>query len=151
TAIRGFSDLLLFDHPNGKFGPLNEQQIEFLQNIERLSIQVWQIIEGIHDYAFVENGHLLVNSTVFSLQEEAKGTIASIQFEINKRSQILNVRIPDNLPPVEGSAWWLRRAMHHIFKNACYYTLNGGTIDINIEHLPVPNGYSDTDVIHVAT
>ena len=127
TSIKGYADLIR----QGAVGPVNEQQVNFLNtihnNVERMS----KLVSDLSDISRIETGRLKLemdNVTIDTLVEE---TIRSLQPRFDEKNQKLEVKLAKNLPQVYADPDRLGQILTNLVSNANKYTPADGKIRIN--------------------
>jgi len=126
TSITGFSQLIKLA------GPLNQQQLEFVQRIQNTSESMWKLVENMLELTKTDLGAeykcepvdivLLISETVDEFQPHAQTNKQTLTFE--KAETSLAVR---------GDAVKLRQVLRNLIENAIKYTPAQGTITICLE------------------
>lgn len=128
NSIIGFSDLLL----NRSYGDLNEDQIEFLNDIQSSSEHLLDLINDLLDISKIEGGNLEIHKERINLHE----LIKEIQNQIKPLSNNKNLAISFegfnsgqiiNADPVR-----LKEIFYNLLTNAIKYT-NSGEVKIKMK------------------
>jgi signal transduction histidine kinase len=129
TSIRGFTDLLA----KGVIGPVNETQTNFLStirsNVERMAV----LVSDLADVSRIEAGRLRLDYTAVSVAGIVEEVVRSTRAQIEEKSQILTLQIPENLPPIWGDRTRLIQILTNLVSNAYKYTPPSGQIFISAE------------------
>ena len=124
TSIKGYTDLL----SQGVVGPVNGQQIEFLNiirnNVDRMST----LVSNLSDISKLESGRLQLDPVFFPLSEQVDRIHDDLQTLIGNKSQRLMVEVDPNLPPVCADAKRVTQVISILLDNAHRYTPTGGKI-----------------------
>jgi PAS domain S-box-containing protein len=127
-AIGGTTEGLL----RGWFGPLNEEQREFLGTIKENAMRQGDLFSNIFD-VYALNGKLV------QLQEERvhiEGLIHEVAHEFAARYQAravdLALDMPEGLPAVSADRRRLRQVLVALFENAWKYTLPSGQVVVRV-------------------
>jgi len=144
TSIRGYADMLL----KGMFGPLPEQQAQFVEtihnNVERMQI----LVSDLQDVSRIETGMLQMAMKPSALAYALENALQATQGQIEARSQQLTVEMPDDLPLVHADPSRLTQILINLLSNAYKYTPEGGDIRVQVS---LQDGYvhcavSDTGI-----
>jgi PAS domain S-box-containing protein len=126
TSIKGYVDILLM----GAAGPLNNQQVHFLEIVKNNSERLAILVNDLLDISRIESGRLNLALQPFDiapLAHEVTTDLARRSQEDNKPMQI-ETDIPRKLPRVLGDPDQVRRIFENLLENAYYYTAEGGRI-----------------------
>jgi len=126
TSIRGYTDLML----KGIVGPINEQQLNFLNviknNVERMSA----LISDLSDVNYLETGRMKLNQKLIFLDEHIQEALVNFKPKITEKEQTLEVDIPEQTRPVYADPARLVQVVSTLTSNAWKYTPKGGKITI---------------------
>lgn len=126
TSIKGYTDLLR----QGAVGPVNEQQLNFLNvirnNVERMSA----LVSDLSDISRIETGRLKLDCSLISVQEHLDETICNLGPKLEEKGQTLKLEIPQDLPKVYADPNRLMQVLTNLLSNAWKYTPPGGEIQI---------------------
>lgn len=124
TSIKGYTDLLR----QGTVGPVNEQQLNFLNvirnNVERMSA----LVSDLSDISRIETGRLKLECSLISLQEHLDETICNLGPKLEEKGQALKLELPPDLPRVYADPNRLVQVLTNLLSNAWKYTSAGGEI-----------------------
>ena len=116
----------------GIFGSINERQLKTLQTIEKSSTHLLELINDILDVAKIESGHVNLDLAVTNIQSLCTSSLAFVkQQALTKRIQLIP-RIPKYLPKIRLDERRIRQALINLLNNAVKFTLEGGTITLEI-------------------
>lgn len=126
TSIRGYTDLLR----QGTIGPVNEQQLNFLNviknNVERMSA----LIADLSDINYLETGRMKLNQKLVYLEEPLEEALNTFKDRLAEKEQVLEVDIPEQTLPVYADPARLTQVISTLVSNAWKYTPKGGKITI---------------------
>jgi signal transduction histidine kinase len=129
TSITGYTDLLVGE----SVGVLGEMQRKFLQrikaNIERMNVMLNDLI-GV---TAIDAGQLEIRPSIVNMTEVIEDTIIGARAQLEENEITLNMRIPDDLPPVEADPDSVRQIMSNLLGNAIKSTPAGGAIEISTQ------------------
>jgi signal transduction histidine kinase len=124
TSIRGYTDLLR----QGITGPVNEQQLNFLNviknNIERMSA----LISDLSDINYIDSGRMKLNQKLVFLDEYVEEALNSFKPRLAEKEQTLEVQLPEQSRPVYADPNRLVQVLSTLVSNAHKYTPQGGKI-----------------------
>ena len=126
NAILGFSQVL---HEE-MFGPVNEKQAEYLEDILASGQHLLSLINDVLDLAKVEAGQVELTSGPFSLREALEqGAVV-----MRERASVDGVRIDVMADPgadvVDGDARRIQQVIFNLLSNAVKFTPPGGAVDV---------------------
>lgn len=126
TSIKGYTDLIR----QGIVGPVNEQQLSFLNvirnNVERMST----LISDLSDISRIERGKLSLELAPLSLDGYVEETISSLRHRVEEKKQTLISEVPNNLPLINADPNRLVQVLTNLVSNAWKYTPEGGKITV---------------------
>lgn len=124
TTIRGYVSLL------PRVGPLNEQQQEFVQRVERSMSSIVELIGDLLDIGKIEAG-VDWELTPVPLHRVVSRAAEQLRSEAQAHRHTLTVDAPDG-PSVLGHARRLEQVVTNLVGNAIKYTPDGGRIDVHV-------------------
>ena len=132
TSIRGYADLLA----KGAVGPINEHQAQFLEviraNVERMA----RLVADLSDISRIEAGQLALDFRKVNFREVVDEVVGSFRQQMEAKSQVLEIHLPEDLPPVWGDRVRLAQVLANLVSNAHKYTPEHGRIEIWVQHAP---------------
>lgn len=130
TAIKGYADLMAGE----MVGPLNSQQHDFLQVIQRNLSRMSSLIRDLSEINRLESGKMQFENEPFGLDEVVEDVMATIQEAVNGRSQTLAANIAPTLPLIFADPRRAGQILANLVSNAHKYTPEGGSITIQASH-----------------
>ncbi len=124
NSIIGFSEVLV----DGLNGTLNDDQKEFIQDIQDSGKHLLNLITDLLDFSKIEAGHMLLDPVAFDvlgLFDELRGSIAPLT---EKKSQQLLFQAEPELPLVRADRLRLKQVFINLLGNANKFTPPGGCI-----------------------
>ena len=126
NGIIGFSEFLV----DGKPGPLNPKQKEYLQDILNSGRHLLELINDVLDLAKVEAGKIELIPESFPLRK-AVGEVCAVAGPIAQKKQLLvSVTIAPELVEVTLDQMRFRQVVYNLLSNALKFTDNGGRVEI---------------------
>jgi two-component system phosphate regulon sensor histidine kinase PhoR len=126
TTIKGYSQLLK------SAGPLNENQIDFIQRIQNAAEHMRELVENVLDLAKMDLGAekkhevldlaLIVHELADEFRPQAEG-----------KGQTLRLEDTGSSSKVMGDALKIRQALRNLIGNAIKYTPEGGDVSLALE------------------
>lgn len=126
TAIKGYTDLLR----QGAVGPINEQQLSFLDTIRNNVDRMSALLSDLADISQIETGRLRVEIGQVLLQTSLDAVLKNLQPMLHSKQQKVEISRIDQLPPVSADANRLLQVLTHLLRNASMYTADGGRISV---------------------
>jgi two-component system CheB/CheR fusion protein len=127
NAIIGFSEVL-YDQ---KFGPLNETQRDYLNDVLESSKHLLSLINDILDLAKVESGKMELALSNFSLKELLAHSLVFIKEKAFKHNIELSLGIAEEVGYIRADERKVKQILFNLLSNADKFTLDGGKIGIN--------------------
>ncbi len=124
NSIIGFSKVLAKE----TFGPLNERQKKYAQNIFTSGQYLLSLISDVLDLARVEFGKMLIETSPFSVKsflDEAPLLIRSL--DLNEKIQFV-MELAEDLGELKGDQGKLKQVLYNLLSNAVKFTPVGGKI-----------------------
>ena len=129
TSIKGYADLLR----QGVVGPLNEQQLNFIDvissNVERMSA----LVSDLSDITRIQDGRLKIDPGVLSLSHCVDEALLKLRPKINAKNQVLEIDIPGNISPAFADQSRVVQVLANLISNAWKFTPPGGRIRIHAQ------------------
>lgn len=127
TSIKGYGDLMR----QGLVGPVNEQQVQFLEiirnNVDRMSTLVSDISDG----SKLETGRLKLDLAEVDPAECACGAADGIRGAAEAKGQTLELNLEAGLPALQTDRMRLTQILGKLLDNAHKYTPSGGHIRLD--------------------
>jgi two-component system CheB/CheR fusion protein len=124
NSINGFSEVL-YDET---FGPLNEKQKKYVNNVLTSGKHLLLLINQILDMAKVEAGKMklaLSRLPLKSLLHEISLLVADM---VSKKKLHMLIEIAEDLPDIEADELKVKEVIYNLLSNAVKFTPEGGTI-----------------------
>ena len=128
NAIIGFSNLLKDTH-------LEEEQLDYVSNINIASHNLLGIINDILDISKIESGHIAIESISFNIKDLLNNAKAILGHKASEKGLLLNIIIDQNIPTfVVGDPTRLNQILINLTNNAIKFT-EKGSVRILVELL----------------
>lgn len=131
NSIIGFSDMLLTQN----FGPLNEKQLRYVNNISVSGNHLLKLINDVLDISKVEAGKMELRVEKLSIS----GSVSEVKtlltpLATNKNIQILNM-VDEKLENIDADRTKFKQILYNLMDNAIKFTPEGGyvTVDARIK------------------
>jgi signal transduction histidine kinase len=126
-AIGGTTEGLL----RGWFGPLNDEQREFLGTIKENVIRQGDLLSNIFDVYALSANMIPLNQERIHIEGLIHEVAHEFAARLSARTVTLVINIPENLPALIGDRRRLRQILVALFENACKYTLPDGHVEVS--------------------
>ena len=124
NAIIGFSQVLR----QRLFGPINEKQEEYLDDILSSGNHLLSLINDVLDLSKVEAGQVELEVGSFSLREALERGVVMVREPASKRGVAVALELAPDVDLVEGDERRLRQVVFNLLSNAVKFTPEGGSI-----------------------
>jgi signal transduction histidine kinase len=128
-AIGGTTEGLL----RGWFGPITDEQREFLGTIKENATRQGDLFSNIFDVYALKANLIQLNEE----QLHIEGLIHEVAHEFAARYQARSIglvlEVPEDLPAVNADRRRLRQVLVAMFENACKYSLNAGQVTVRVQ------------------
>jgi signal transduction histidine kinase len=124
NAIIGFSQVLR----QGLFGPVNEKQEEYLDDILTSGHHLLSLINDVLDLSKVEAGQVELDVASFSLREVLERGVVMVREPASKRGVALALELAPDVDLVDGDERRLRQVVYNLLSNAVKFTPRGGSV-----------------------
>jgi signal transduction histidine kinase len=126
NAIIGFSQVLR----QRLFGPINEKQEEYLDDILSSGNHLLSLINDVLDLSKVEAGQVALEVAPFSLREALERGVVMVREPASRRGVAVALEHAPDVDLVEGDERRLRQVVFNLLSNAVKFTPKGGSIVI---------------------
>ena len=127
NAIVGFSQVLR----QKLFGPVNEKQEEYLDDILTSSDHLLALINDILDLSKVEAGQVELERGLFSLREALERGVVMVRERATKNGVRLSLELDPQIDLVEGDERRILQVVFNLLSNAVKFTPQGGHVDVS--------------------
>ncbi len=129
NGIVGFTELL-------RDTELNEEQMEFVEIIEKSSENLLEIINNILDLSKIESNKLEIEDIVFNPIEEFESAVEVYAVRASEKNIDLGCFIDPRLEaPLKGDPTKLKEVIINLLSNAVKFTSSGGSINVDIREV----------------
>jgi signal transduction histidine kinase len=126
NGIIGFSEFLV----DGKPGPVNTKQKEYLEDILNSGRHLLQLINDVLDLAKVEAGKIEFHPDLFAIGK-AIGEVCAVAGPIAHKKQIhIGVSVAPELVEVTLDEMRFKQVVYNLLSNALKFTDSGGRVEI---------------------
>ena len=127
NAIVGFSQVL----KQKLFGPVNQKQDEYLDDILSSADHLLALINDILDLSKVEAGQVELEPGLFSLREALERGVVMVRERASKNGVQLELSLDPSVDLVEGDERRIRQVVFNLLSNAVKFTPSGGHVDVS--------------------
>jgi signal transduction histidine kinase/CheY-like chemotaxis protein len=125
NGVLGFANLLLDT-------PLNNEQREFAQTVQRSSDALLTVINDVLDYSKIEAGRMSIEQIDMNLQSVCDGVRAILQSAALERGVSMRIDYDDRLPKyIKGDPARIRQVLLNLAGNAVKFT-ESGSVSIGV-------------------
>jgi len=121
NAIIGFTDLLL----EGVYGELNEEQIEFMNDIKGSAEHQFEMIKRILDISKIESGQVSLNIRRFSLNSTIEQITSNLKPLYSNKNLKLKVKGLDQEVFIAADPIRFKEILLNLISNAIKFTIDG--------------------------
>ncbi len=127
NSVIGFSEVLLDE----LFGPINEQQKEYTENILYSGKHLLSLINDILDLAKVESGKMELELDTFSLRETLGASLMMFKEKAQKAQVELNLELATEADvEITADQRKLKQIVFNLLSNAIKFTQAGGNVNV---------------------
>ena len=126
TSIKGYTSLVRA----GKLGPVNKEQGERLEKINRHTDFLTNLISELLDIARIESGRVGMTIRPVDLARLLESVVDLLGPQLKEKNLNVALRIPEKLPPVQADENQIQRVFTNLLSNAIRFTPEKGTISI---------------------
>lgn len=127
NAIAGYAELIEL----GIHGPINAQQLDAVQRLQRSQRHLLGLINGMLNYARVEAGGVLFDVTVVPLDEVVPACAMLMATQADVKQQQMMFSGGANRVSVQGDRERIEQVLLNLLSNAVKFTERGGSISVS--------------------
>jgi two-component system CheB/CheR fusion protein len=124
NSINGFSEVL-YDET---FGPLNEKQKKYVNNVLTSGKHLLLLINQILDMAKVESGKMKLSLSKLPMKNLLNEISLLVADLVSKNRLQMQLEIADDLPDIEADELKVKEIIYNLISNAVKFTPGGGKI-----------------------
>lgn len=129
NAIIGFSELL----EQEVFGPLNERQQDYVQNVLTSGRHLLNLVNDILDLSKIQAGRMTLSREWVELVPIAEAVVHVVGGLAQKRDLSLSVTVPEDLPQIYADPVRIKQVLYNLLSNAIKFTPEGGKVRLVAE------------------
>ena len=126
NAIIGFSQALRVR----MFGPLNDKQEEYLDDILASAAHLLSLINDVLDLSKVEAGQVELDVAPFSLRDALESGVVMVREQATTNGVHVGLSADPDVDVVEGDERRIRQVIFNLLSNAVKFTSAGGAVDV---------------------
>jgi signal transduction histidine kinase/HAMP domain-containing protein len=126
NAIIGFSEVLL----KRMFGPLNEKQEDYLQDVLSSGRHLLSLINDILDLSKVEAGRMELELGRFDLPQALQDTLILVRERATRHGIALDLHVDPELGAFVGDERKIKQVLLNLVSNAVKFTPEGGSVEV---------------------
>jgi signal transduction histidine kinase len=126
NAIIGFSEVLL----KRMFGPLNEKQEDYLQDVLSSGRHLLSLINDILDLSKVEAGRMELELGRFDLPQALQDTLILVRERATRHGIALDLHVDPDLGAFVGDERKIKQVLLNLVSNAVKFTPEGGSVEV---------------------
>jgi CheY-like chemotaxis protein len=144
NAIIGFSEVLREE----MFGPLNERQADYLNDILTSGRHLLSLINDILDLSKIEAGKMELELSTFSLPAVLEGGLTMIRERATGHGIGLRLDVAPDVGEISGDERKVKQVVFNLLSNAVKFTPDGGRIGLSarLSNGEVEVAVSDTGI-----
>ena len=127
NAIIGFSEVLREE----MFGPVNEKQAEYLDDIISSGNHLLSLINDVLDLSKVEAGQVELEVGPFSLREALERGVVMVRERATEEGVQVELSAGPEVDVVEGDERRIKQVIFNLLSNAVKFTPTGGEVDVS--------------------
>jgi two-component system CheB/CheR fusion protein len=131
NSINGFSEVL-FDET---FGPLNEKQKQYVNNVLTSGKHLLLLINQILDMAKVEAGKMKLTLTSISMKTLLNDISLLVADMVAKKKIVIELDIAENMPNIQADDLKVKEIIYNLLSNAVKFTPEGGKIGMRAKQV----------------
>ncbi len=128
NTIIGFGELL----DQNVFGPLNEQQADYVKNILSASDDLKNLISDVLDLAVIESGELSLEFSATPIADMLREAAVLAQELAHKASTKLELTIDDEIGTIMADGSRIKQAFYNMVSSMLGFTRHGGELIIDL-------------------
>ena len=116
----------------GEFGPLANDQVNFLDTTQRSAHKIVNLISNYLDFTHIDAGYLRLNLSDVELHDVVQASAQLARLQAQSKSQSLVLDLPPDPVPARVDAERLQQVLDNLLSNALKYTPEGGRITVQL-------------------
>ncbi len=141
NAVIGFSEVL----QACMFGPMNDKQIEYVNDIHESGRHLLSLINDILDLSKVEAGRMELETAPYNLAEAIGNALTLIRERASQHNIDMQSQFDEGIGAIRGDERKIKQIMLNLLSNAIKFTPDGGRITVAARRLDESVEISVTD------
>ncbi|MBF0573673.1 MAG: response regulator [Desulfamplus sp.] len=112
---------------------LNDEEVSYLEIIERNGKNLLNLINDILDLSKIESGRMDINPNFFSIEEAIENIVERLMPIAEEKNIEIRQNISENLPKIESDEIRVAQILQNLIANAVKFTDVGG-VNISVKH-----------------
>jgi len=142
NAIIGFSELL----GDQTFGPLNERQQRYVNNVHNSGRHLLQLVNDILDLAKIEAGRLTLEPESIDLAVLLHDMQRGLEPLAVAKRQTFVLEAPEGLPPLIADRGKVKQILYNLLSNAIKFTEDGGRLGVRAASVQADHGQPQIEI-----
>jgi len=126
NAVIGFSEVLR----EQMFGPLNDKQRDYLDDIWASGRHLLSLINDILDLSKIEAGRMALDIVAFDLAAEIDGALTLVREGAGRKAITLQATVDGRIDSVRADERKIKQVLVNLLSNAIKFTPEGGRIEV---------------------
>jgi signal transduction histidine kinase len=131
TSIIGYSEMLA----EGLAGPMNDEQVDYVRTIMEKGETLLKLISSILDISQIEAGKVRLNFEPMDAVDLVTSSVSSLKPQAQKKGVVLEAKVPNKMPKVNGDRDRLRQVVVNLLANAVKFTPKGGRVSVTLSEI----------------
>ncbi|WP_375503690.1 ATP-binding protein [uncultured Nostoc sp.] len=115
------------------YGPVNEEQRQFLNNLESSGKNLLELINQILELTDIESSKIKLQLAPTSIQGLCDSSLSFVKYLALQKNIHLSVQIPEELEPIQVDERRIRQVIINLLTNAIKFTKEGGKVWIEVQ------------------
>lgn len=128
TSVKGYISMVL----DGDAGDISKQQRELLEQAFESSQRMVYLIGDFLNISRLRTGKFVLEPSKVDLARVVQEEVAQLRDSATTRGITIRYDKPTHVPPLTADENKLRQVMMNFLDNAMYYTLAGGTVNVEL-------------------
>lgn len=118
------------------FGTVNERQLKAIRTAEKSASHLLTLINDILDVAKIGSGEVTLEYSKVDMKHLCSSSLSFVKQQALKKNIQLQTQIPPNLAFISIDEVRMRQVLLNLLTNAVKFTLDGGTVTLEVSVLP---------------
>jgi signal transduction histidine kinase len=120
---------------DGMFGPTNEKQTEYLQDILASGQHLLSLINDILDLSKIEAGRMELDVAEFELPSAVDDALLLMRERASRRGITLTREVDDGVGTIRADQRKIKQVLLNLLSNAVKFTPEGGRVEVRAEYV----------------